>query len=112
MVADKLQLAFRKMVKNYLPQLKISTVTSSPHKPILEAPFTVTEIVERTQQQASLEEKKVFAEKMSLLLSDQLQEMINHIKNWCPEVFVEKNEEQAIIEVDRMEAKVFLRCKQ
>ena len=35
------------MVKNYLPQLKISTVTSSPHKPIIEAPFTVMEVVER-----------------------------------------------------------------
>lgn len=54
------------MVRNYLPNLKVATVTSVPIRPITEPPFIVIYRPERNKQKIPLfNEKKEFAEKLS-----------------------------------------------
>lgn len=53
-------------MRNYLPNLKVATVTSVPIRPITEPPFIVIYRPERNKQKIPLfNEKKEFAEKLS-----------------------------------------------
>lgn len=55
------------MIKNYLPHLKISTVTSSPSQPVHEPPFEVIYMPDRGPAKLNTEIKKGFMEKLSIL---------------------------------------------
>lgn len=56
------------MVRNYLPNLKVATVTSVPIRPITEPPFLVLYKPERTNEKKSLfSQKREVIEKLATL---------------------------------------------
>ncbi len=54
------------MVKNYLPHLKVATVTSVPIRPITEPPFIIVYKPERSlEKKPTYNMKKEFVDKLS-----------------------------------------------
>lgn len=91
------------MIKNYLPHLKVSTVTSCPTQPVVEAPFEVVYLPERENASTVFEKKKVFLEKLTSLSQDDLDRMINHIQKLVPKSFKEYGLEWAKIDFQNVD---------
>lgn len=92
------------MVKNYLPNLKVATVTSSPIRPITSPPFTITYKPVREEVKPSAELKKSFMYKISMLSHDEIQRVINSIKQVNPKSFVEGENGWGKINLELMNA--------
>lgn len=101
-IADKLELSFRKMVKNYLPQLKVTTVTSTPSQALIEPPFEVVYMPFRDNTKNLEARKKSFLEKVSALTEEGLEKVIFEIQKVAPNCFKEFDREWAKIDLQSL----------
>ena len=87
------------MIRNYLPQIKITTITSCPSKSIATNPFTILYLPKRAEKSISHEEQEVLASKIKNLSVKKLEVFINKFKEICPYAFSEIDEDNAKMEI-------------
>jgi hypothetical protein len=68
------------MVKNYLPYIKITTITSSPQRNVTNEPFTIEYLPNRVGEKISFEQKRALADKMETLSLFNLNKIIKKIQ--------------------------------